>query len=133
MREILEKIFGVVCNLSLVGGYCILLVLVARLVLRRAPRWCSYLLWGIVFLRLCCPVFPQTQISLIPERLVAQTVSVALTAPGDPMQNQGTVGEKTVGENSDTEEIQISGMAAQTAGDERSPVQATAESWEETG
>ena len=127
MREILEKVFGIVCNLSLVGGYCILLVLVARLVLRRAPRWCSYLLWGIVFLRLCCPVFPQTQISLIPERLAAQTVSVALTAPGDPMQNQGTVGEKAVGENSDTEEIQISGMAAQTAGDERSPVQATAE------
>ena len=63
MREILEKVFGIVCNLSLVGSYCILLVLVARLVLRRAPRWCSYLLWGIVFLRLCCPVFPQTQIS----------------------------------------------------------------------
>ena len=53
MREILEKVFGIVCNLSLVGSYCILLVLVARLVLRRAPRWCSYLLWGIVFLRLC--------------------------------------------------------------------------------
>ena len=55
MREILEKVLGIVCNLSLVGSYCILLVLVARLVLRRAPRWCSYLLWGIVFLRLCCP------------------------------------------------------------------------------
>ena len=61
MREILEKVLGIVCNLSLVGSYCILLVLVARLVLRRAPRWCSYLLWGIVFLRLCCPAFPQTQ------------------------------------------------------------------------
>ena len=70
MREILEKVFGIVCNLSLVGSYCILLVLGARLVLRRAPRWCSYLLWGIVFLRLCCPIFPQTQISLIPQRLV---------------------------------------------------------------
>ena len=70
MREILEKVLGIVCNLSLVGSYCILLVLVARLVLRRAPRWCSYVLWGIVFLRLCCPIFPQTQISLIPQRLV---------------------------------------------------------------
>ena len=84
MREILEKVFGIVCNLSLVGSYCILLVLVARLVLRRAPRWCSYLLWGIVFLRLCCPAFPQTQISLIPQRLVTeQTVSTALTASGE--------------------------------------------------
>lgn len=90
MREILEKIFGVVCNLSLVGSYCILLVLVARLVLRKAPRWCSYLLWGIVFLRLCCPVFPQTQISLIPQQLVAgQTVSASLTVPGDTIQTAG--------------------------------------------
>ena len=45
MREILEKVLGIVCNLSLVGSYCILLVLVARLVLRRAPRWCSCLLY----------------------------------------------------------------------------------------
>lgn len=55
MREILEKVFGIVCNLSLVGSYCILLVLVARLVLRRAPRWCSYLLWGD---RVSAPVLP---------------------------------------------------------------------------
>ena len=111
MREILEKVFGVVCNLSLVGGYCILLVLVARLVLRRAPRWCSYLLWGIVFLRLCCPAFPQTQISLIPPRLVTeQTVSTALTASG----------EKATFENSTAEAIQISGMAEQTDSDDGS-------------
>ena len=113
MREILEKVFGVVCNLSLVGGYCILLVLVARLVLRRAPRWCSYLLWGIVFLRLCCPAFPQTQISLIPPRLVTeQTVSTALTASG----------EKATFENSTAEVIQISGMAEQVdSGDGSQP------------
>lgn len=111
MREILEKVFGIVCNLSLVGSYCILLVLVARLVLRRAPRWCSYLLWGIVFLRLCCPAFPQTQISLIPPRLVTeQTVSTALTASG----------EKATFENSTAEAIQISGMAEQTDSDDGS-------------
>lgn len=113
MREILEKVFGIVCNLSLVGSYCILLVLVARLVLRRAPRWCSYLLWGIVFLRLCCPAFPQTQISLIPPRLVTeQTVSTALTASG----------EKATFENSTAEAIQISGMAEQVdSGDGSQP------------
>ena len=97
MREILEKVFGIVCNLSLVGSYCILMVLVARLVLRRAPRWCSYLLWGIVFLRLCCPAFPQTQISLIPPRLVTeQTVSTALTASG-----KSNLGKSDRGSNTD--------------------------------
>lgn len=48
-----------------------MLVLLARLLLKKAPKWCSYLLWGVVFVRLCCPVLPRTGISLIPERLLA--------------------------------------------------------------
>lgn len=71
MGENIYRIFDVVWKLSLVGGYCVLLVLLARLLLKKAPKWCSYLLWGIVFVRLCCPVLPQTGISLIPERLLA--------------------------------------------------------------
>ena len=70
MGENIYRIFDVVWKLSLVGGYCVLLVLLARLLLKKAPKWCSYLLWGIVFVRLCCPVLPQTGISLIPEQLL---------------------------------------------------------------
>ena len=71
MGEGIYRIFDSVWRLSLVGGYCILLVLLARILLKKAPKWCSYLLWGIVFVRLCCPVLPETGISLIPERLLA--------------------------------------------------------------
>lgn len=71
MGENIYRIFDGVWNLSLVGGYCVLLVLLARLLLKKAPKWCSYLLWGIVFVRLCCPVLPETGISLIPERLLS--------------------------------------------------------------
>lgn len=71
MGENIYRIFDVVWKLSLVGGYCVLLVLLARLLLKKAPKWCSYLLWGVVFVRLCCPVLPRTGISLIPERLLA--------------------------------------------------------------
>ena len=71
MSENIYRIFDGVWNLSLVGGYCVLLVLLARLLLQKAPKWCSYLLWGIVFVRLCCPVLPETGISLIPERLLS--------------------------------------------------------------
>lgn len=53
MGENIYRIFDGVWNLSLVGGYCVLLVLLARLLLQKAPKWCSYLLWGIVFVRLC--------------------------------------------------------------------------------
>lgn len=55
MGENIYRIFDGVWNLSLVGGYCVLLVLLARLLLKKAPKWCSYLLWGIVFVRLVLP------------------------------------------------------------------------------
>ena len=71
MSEGIYRIFDSIWRLSLVGSYCILLVLLARLLLQKTPKWCSYLLWGIVFVRLCCPVLPETGISLIPERLLA--------------------------------------------------------------
>ena len=71
MSEGLYRIFDSIWWLSLVGGYCILMVILARFLLKKAPKWCSYLLWGIVFVRLCCPVLPETGISLIPERLLA--------------------------------------------------------------
>ena len=71
MSEGIYRIFDSIWRLSLVGSYCILLVILARILLKKAPKWCSYLLWGIVFVRLCCPVLPETGISLIPERLLA--------------------------------------------------------------
>ena len=71
MGENIYRIFDGVWNLSLVGGYCVLLVLLARLLLQKAPKWCSYLLWGIVFVRLCCPILPETGISLIPDKLLS--------------------------------------------------------------
>lgn len=45
-----------VLNMSLTAGYCILAVLIVRLLLRRAPKKYSYLLWLVVAFRLCCPV-----------------------------------------------------------------------------
>ena len=71
MGENIYRIFDGVWNLSLVGGYCVLLVILARLLLQKAPKWCSYLLWGIVFVRLCCPILPETGISLIPDKLLS--------------------------------------------------------------
>ena len=71
MGEGIYRIFDSIWRLSLVGSYCILLVILARILLKKAPKWCSYLLWAIVFVRLCCPVWPETGLSLIPERLLA--------------------------------------------------------------
>ncbi len=42
--------------MSLTASYCILAVLVMRLLLRKAPKKYAYLLWLVVAFRLCCPV-----------------------------------------------------------------------------
>ena len=99
MGENIYRIFDGVWNLSLVGGYCVLLVLLARLLLQKAPKWCSYLLWGIVFVRLCCPVLPETGISLIPDKLLS--VGTEMTS------GQQTVGPGSHGyaEANDTKDI----------------------------
>ena len=98
MSEGIYRIFDSIWRLSLVGSYCILLVILARILLKKAPKWCSYLLWGIVFVRLCCPVLPETGISLIPERLLAvgtqtrpaQVADMQLTGERD---NSGLAGD----------------------------------------
>ena len=51
----MRGIFDQVLNMSLSGGWVILLVLAARLVLRKAPARFRYVLWGLVLLRLLCP------------------------------------------------------------------------------
>ncbi len=59
-------IFLKVLELSLVGSYVILFVLAARWLLHKSPKWCSYLLWCIVFLRLILPAVPVSSFSLVP-------------------------------------------------------------------
>ena len=46
----------VIINMSLTAGVVIVFVLLARLLLRRAPKIFSYLLWLVVLFRLLCPV-----------------------------------------------------------------------------
>ena len=50
------QLFPAVVNMSLTGGIMILVVLLFRLALRRAPKVFSYALWSVVLFRLLCPV-----------------------------------------------------------------------------
>ena len=43
-------------NMSLTASVVIVLVLLLRLLLKKAPKVISYALWGIVLFRLICPV-----------------------------------------------------------------------------
>ncbi|PWM22484.1 MAG: hypothetical protein DBX44_07025 [Oscillospiraceae bacterium] len=54
-------------NRSLSASWLILAVLALRILLRNAPKWIRPLLWGLVAIRLACPILPQSMLSLLPE------------------------------------------------------------------
>lgn len=75
----LQVIFSRVLHMSLTGSYIILIVLLMRLALRKAPKVFSYVLWAAVLFRLLCPVS------------VSSALSVLNFTPAAASQPQGTV------------------------------------------
>ena len=62
----METVFLKLVNLSITASWLVLAVLLMRLVFRKAPRWVFCLLWGLVALRLICPISIESTFSLIP-------------------------------------------------------------------
>ena len=62
----LGDIFVRILEMSGKGSLVILGVLLARLALKRAPKIFSYLLWGVVLLRLLCPFTLEAPVSILP-------------------------------------------------------------------
>lgn len=63
----MSALFLQIVNMSITAVWLILAVMLARLLLRRAPKWIPVLLWGIVALRLICPFSVESPFSLLPE------------------------------------------------------------------
>lgn len=61
----LEKVFVGILNMSLTAGIMIPFVMVLRLLLRRAPKIFSYVLWAVVLFRLICPFSFSAAFSLL--------------------------------------------------------------------
>ena len=62
----MDAIFLKLLNMSISAGWLILAVIVIRLLLKKAPKWISCLLWAIVAVRLLCPFSIESTLSLIP-------------------------------------------------------------------
>ncbi len=60
----MEALFLKIVNMSFTASYVIAVILLIRLLLKRAPRKYAYALWAIVLFRLVCPVAIPTDISL---------------------------------------------------------------------
>ena len=69
------RFFLDVVNMSIGASCVILVVLLLRLALRRAPKKFSYLLWSVVGLRLCCPVSFSSVFSLFQFRPIQHVFS----------------------------------------------------------
>lgn len=60
----MPELFISIFNMSIVVFWSFLFVLLIRILLKRAPKIYSYIIWGIVFLRAVCPYFLPLNISL---------------------------------------------------------------------
>ncbi len=72
----MEQIFLKVLNISISASILIIVVIAARLLLKKAPKWCVMLLWAIVALRLVIPVSIESAFSLIPRGMDEKIESI---------------------------------------------------------
>ena len=87
MNEVLmSEVFLKIINMSISASWLVLAVLLLRLVLKKAPRWISVLLWGFVAIRLICPISIESMLSLIPS---AETVSPEIMMDWTPEVSTG--------------------------------------------
>ena len=82
----MEAVFIKVLNMSISAGWLILAVMLLRLLLKKAPKWISVVLWGLVGLRLVFPFSLQSVLSLIPS---AEVVSPSIGYAQHPEINSG--------------------------------------------
>lgn len=105
----LENMFLETMHRSMVTGVIVVAVLLLRVLLKRAPKLCSYLLWGLVLYRLLCPFVFTSSISLLGAfveedaaqiQMMEADVSTAVQADGEPL----AVGDLQEGERTPSTE-----------------------------
>ena len=82
----MTEFFLKIVNMSIAASWIVLAVLLLRFVLKKAPKWITVLLWGIVAVRLICPFNFESVMSLIPS---AETVSPEIMMDTTPEINSG--------------------------------------------
>jgi len=67
----MQAVFLELIKLSLIGSLFAGAVMLVRLIFPKAPKWIFCLLWGVVALRLICPLSIESSISLVPDRIAS--------------------------------------------------------------
>ena len=83
------KIFLTVLNMSFTASYVILFVILVRLMLKKAPRVISYVLWGVVAFRLIIPSSFESMFSIMPRNTNAVPIPHDIIYQQNPQINSG--------------------------------------------
>ena len=77
----MSELFIKIVNMSIAGSILVLVVILLRLVLKKAPKWVNVLFWGVVAVRLICPFSFESAVSLLPG---TETISPAIMTDKEP-------------------------------------------------
>ncbi len=82
----MEAVFLKIFNMSITAGWLVLAVVLIRFIFKKAPKWLTVAIWGLVGLRLILPWSLESIFSLIPS---AETVPYNITTTETPSINSG--------------------------------------------
>lgn len=82
----MNELFLKIINMSISASWLVLAVLILRFALKKAPKWINVLLWGIVAIRLICPLSFESTLSIIPS---AETIPLNIGMDTTPTINSG--------------------------------------------
>ncbi len=82
----MSQVWIKVVNLSIQASWLVLAIILFRLAAAKAPKWSRVLLWGLVGIRLVCPVTLESMLSFVPS---AETISPDIMTQTDPSVETG--------------------------------------------
>ena len=79
----MAAVFAKLVSISIVANWLILAVILLRVLLKKAPRWITCILWALVAVRLVFPFSIESPVSLIPETtsVIQEAVDTNLIHP----------------------------------------------------
>lgn len=84
-------LFGLISGASFAAGIAVLVVIAARLILKKAPKRWSYIMWAVVFFRCLCPFAAESSVSIFNALNFAGTALTSETAETDVTANSPDV------------------------------------------
>ncbi len=80
-------------NMSITASWLILVVILLRIILKNAPKWIRSILWGLVAVRLICPISIESIFSLLPS---AETIPQDIMYAEKPTIHTGVMAVNSV-------------------------------------